>query len=96
MIKHIVMFKFDEKKKGGELDKLVANLGKLPERIDVVRSYEIGINVVEGPRNYDVVLVSTFDSREDLKTYAVSEPHMEFLEYMNTCVQDVKVVDFEY
>lgn len=96
MIKHIVMFKFEADKKDGELENLIEKLRKLPEKIDDVRSYEIGRNVVEGPRNYDVVLVSTFDSLEDLKSYAVSEPHQEFLKYMNSCVSDVKVADFEY
>ena len=95
MVKHIVLFKFFEDKKESDMEILIGKLRKLPEQIDLIRSYEVGANVVEGPRNYDVALVSTFDSLADLKTYGASDPHVEFLKYMSTCVEDVKVLDYE-
>lgn len=96
MVKHIVLFKFMEEKKTSDMNTLIEKLRKLPEKIDLIRSYEVGANVVEGPRNYDVGLVSTFDTLADLKAYATCDPHTEFIEYMKTCVEDVKVLDFEY
>ncbi len=96
MIKHIVLFKFMTEKKVSDMDTLIEKLRKLPEQIDLIRSYEVGANIVEGPRNYDVALVSTFDSLADLKAYGASDPHTEFIKYMSTCVEDVKVLDYEY
>lgn len=96
MVKHIVLFKFMEEKKASDMNTLIEKLRKLPEQIDLIRSYEVGANVVEGPRNYDVALVSTFDSLADLKEYATCDPHTDFIEYMKTCVEDVKVLDYEY
>lgn len=96
MVKHIVLFKFMEAKKESDMNTLIEKLKKLPDKIDLIRSYEVGANVVEGPRNYDVALVSTFDSLADLKAYATCDPHTEFIDYMKTCIEDVKVLDFEY
>lgn len=96
MVKHIVLFKFMEEKKESDMNTLIEKLRELPDKIDLIRSYEVGANVVEGPRNYDVALVSTFDSLEDLKAYAACDPHTEFIEFMKTCVEDVKVLDYEY
>lgn len=96
MVKHIVLFKFMVDKKSSNMNTLIEKLRKLPEQIDLIRSYEVGENVIEGPRNYDVALVSTFDTLTDLKEYANRDPHTEFIEYMKTCVEDVKVLDYEY
>lgn len=96
MIKHIVLFKFFEDKKESDMEILMEKLRKLPEQIDIIRSYEVGANVIEGPRNYDVALISTFDSIADLKTYSACDPHINFLKYMNTVVEDCKVLDFEF
>ncbi|MDD2371821.1 MAG: Dabb family protein [Firmicutes bacterium] len=96
MIKHIVLFKFFENKKESDTKILMDKLMKLPEKIDLIRSYEVGANIIEGPRNYDVSLIATFDTLEDLKVYGKTEPHIEFLKYMDTVVIDVKVLDYEF
>ncbi len=95
MIKHIVLFKFIEGKKESETKILMENLMKLPEQIDLIRSYEVGANIIEGPNNYDVSLIATFDNLEDLKAYGKKEAHIAFFKYLNTVVNEVKVLDYE-
>lgn len=96
MVKHVVLFKFFEEKKTNEEEIFVEKLGRLPDEIDLIRSFEIGKNFIDGPKNYDIILISTFDTPDDLKAYSVCEAHKKFLNYMNSCIEDVRVIDFLY
>lgn len=96
MIKHIVLFKFIEGKKESDTKVLMDKLMQLPKEIDYIRSYEVGANIIEGPRNYDVSLIATFDSVEDLKSYGKEKPHLEFFKYLDTVVNEVTVLDYEF
>ncbi len=96
MIKHIVLFKFIEGKKESDSKNLMEKLMILPDQIDLIRSYEVGANIIEGPNNYDVSLIATFDTLEDLKAYGKKEPHIEFFKYLDTVVDEVKVLDYEF
>lgn len=77
MVKHIVMFKL----KGTPEERLDAAtrfknaLLLLPEKIDVLRSMEVGIN--SNPDEcWDVVLTAVVDTMEDIKTYAAHPDHV--------------------
>lgn len=74
MIKHIVMWKF---KPGTEAEqtKFLNGLQNLWGVIPQIRAQEVGRNVAPG--NYDAVLISTFDSLEDLEAYKADPRHVE-------------------
>lgn len=99
MIHHIVMFKLLDTgdKKLIEKNKLDVKkrLEGLPSRIDVIRSMEVGINVNESARTFDIVLVSTFDNLEDLDTYRVHPAHQEFVDYIGRIREQAASVDYE-
>ena len=99
MIHHIVMFKLLDTgdKKLIEKNKLDVKkrLEGLPSRIDVIRSMEVGINVNESARAFDIVLVSTFDNLEDLDTYRVHPAHQEFVDYIGRIRERAASVDYE-
>jgi hypothetical protein len=68
MITHIVFFKLRDEHRDKTTtlrDKLMA----LPDKIPAIKHYEVGINMIESDRNYDIGLISRFDSMADLKTY---------------------------
>lgn len=74
MIKHVVMWKF----KSGtneQMNKFLQALKDLDGKIDVLRSMEIGVNQGSDD-NCDAVLITTFDSLEDLHTYATHPLHV--------------------
>lgn len=74
MVKHVVMWKF----KPGTQEKMYDFLNALKAlegKIDVLRSMETGVNR-GADDNYDAVLITTFDSFEDLKTYANHPLHV--------------------
>ena len=94
MIVHIVMFKFKEEDKETNLVKVKALLEELPEKIAELISIEVGINFDESERAFDLSLYSTFNSKEDLSTYATHEEHLKVVEFIKTVVEASKVVDY--
>ena len=47
-------------------------------------------------RSFDLALYSTFDTKEDLQSYAVNKDHLEVIKnYVHVYCDDIKVVDFE-
>lgn len=80
MIKHVVIFKFkpflnDEEKLEKEQEIKVALL-VLEEKIEVLRSIEVGININPN-EEYDLILTTTFDKFEDIEVYAKHPAHLE-------------------
>ena len=99
MIHHIVMFKLSEtpdaRQKEANKQEVKERLEGLPSKIDVIRSMEVGINVVTQARAFDVVLVSTFDNLDDLETYRVHPAHQEFVNYVGQIREQTASVDYE-
>lgn len=96
MIKHIVMFKFKSEADGNECKKVLADLRKLPDKIDVIREYEVGEDVLRSPRSWDAVVVSTFDDLETLQIYARHDDHVEVALRIQALVDQVAAVDYEF
>ncbi len=99
MIKHIVMWKMlDEaldKTKDQNMklmkDKIEGLKGKVKELLEA----EVGINLSQSERAYDIVLYSEFESMDTLNEYRYHPEHKKVLDYINDVIEDVKVVDYE-
>ena len=74
MIKHVVMWQFkpDTEK---EMHRFLDALEALRGEITVLRSMEIGVNTNADNDCY-AVLITTFDSMEDLETYKNDPRHL--------------------
>lgn len=94
MIVHIVMFKFKEENKVENIENVQRRLNKLVEKIDVLESMEVGINFNGSERAFDLSLYSTFNTKENLKTYAVHEEHLKVVELIKQVTIESKVVDY--
>lgn len=101
MIKHIVSFKLkndaigNNKAKNAELLKqaLLNLMGKVPTLL----SMEVGINSLKAPLdNFDVVLISTFNSWEALDAYQAHPEHLKVVELVKQIRESRSCVDFEY
>ena len=95
MIVHIVMFKFKEANRDSNLKKVEEKLNSLVSKIDELKSIEIGINFNHSQRAFDLSLYSTFDSKEDLNTYALDEEHQKVVSFIKEVTSESKVVDYE-
>ena len=95
MIVHIVMFKFKDEDKASNIVKVKDALTELVSKIDELKSIEVGVNFAEEARAFDLSLYSTFESKDDLKAYAVHPEHIKVVELIKSVTKESKVVDYE-
>ncbi len=79
MIKHVVMWKFkpfaEGRTKEENLLLVKSMLEALPEKIDFLRSMQVNLNVNPKESMFDAVLLSEFDSLEDVLRYREHPEH---------------------
>ncbi len=95
MIVHIVMFTFKEEGKAENIQKTKKMLEALVDKIEPLKSMEVGIDFNGSERAMDLSLISTFDSKEGLKEYAVHPAHLEVVSFIKEVTEASKVVDYE-
>ena len=95
MITHVVMFKL--KDRSPESIKATYDVLKNMEgKIPVLRHIEVGTDVLHLERSYDIVLITKFDSLEDLQVYDNHPVHLEVKAHMKQVLDGTSIcVDFE-
>ncbi len=73
MIRHIVMWKFKE---GADPSEFLTRLAALDGQIECIRAMQIFRTAVKNAE-YDAVLISDFDSLEDVERYKNDPRHVE-------------------
>ncbi|PKP28267.1 MAG: stress responsive protein [Bacteroidetes bacterium HGW-Bacteroidetes-19] len=98
MIKHIVMWSLKEEYNGQSKNtiakELKTRLLELENKIPQIKSIEVGINEVNFDRNHDVVLITEFDSFDDLSTYANHPDHLNLVEFVKQISTARAAIDF--
>jgi hypothetical protein len=89
------MFAFKEEGKAENIQKTKKMLEALVDRIEPLKSMEVGIDFNGSERAMDLSLISTFDSKEGLKEYAVHPAHLEVVSFIKEVTEASKVVDYE-
>ena len=86
MIQHVVMWKFADTAEGRtkeeNMEWVREHLTALIPIIPEIRSMEIGADIGKTNMSYDMVLIMTFDSMEDLHTYKVHPSHQAISQYV--------------
>jgi hypothetical protein len=95
MIRHVVFFKFKADADETERAHALAELRKLPDKIDLIRSFELGSDILRSPRSWDAVLIATYDDRRSLQQYAQHPAHLPVVELMKSVSEAIGSVDFE-
>ncbi len=99
MIKHLVMFKLLDNAEGSTKAENAVSiknlLDGLPAKISVIREYEVGINIIESDRAYDISLISVFDNKEYLKEYIEHPEHKKAVDFILKRRQTSVSVDYE-
>lgn len=76
MFTHIVMFKLKDRQ---EAEKARDILLSMEGKIDELKYLEVGVDTVHSERSYDVILITKFDSKEDMDRYQVSDYHVNYV-----------------
>lgn len=98
MIRHIVMWKFKDTAEGASkkenLCRVKAMLEALPQTVPLIRRMEVRLNENPNPKNYDAVLISEFDSLEDLAAYTAHPAHQEISAFVAKCREGRASADY--
>lgn len=95
-VKHMVAFKFKDGTSQADIDKLNAAFAELPEKIEVIRTFDMGVNHSPEKLNKGCTngYLLTFDNEADRDTYLNHPAHKEFGALAGKMLADVFVVDF--
>ncbi|MCU0610396.1 MAG: Dabb family protein [Candidatus Eisenbacteria bacterium] len=99
MIRHIVMWTLKEsadgKPKAQNAVRMRDALEGMRPRIPEILRLEVGLNAVQGPEAFDVVLVADFATRDDLERYQAHPAHEQVKVFVRTVRETRAVVDYE-
>ena len=96
-IRHVVSWKLgatDETECKAHAAGIKLRLESLPAVIPQIRFLQVGVNVVPA-NDFDVVLISDFDSVDDVETYQQHPAHLEVAAFIRSVVASRASVDFE-
>ena len=79
MIKHIVLHKLKPgiSRDDPRIAHAMSRVRSLPERLPLIKSWEVGINFSDRPVAYDFSVVAELESRKDLAAYGPHPAHQE-------------------
>lgn len=95
MIKHIVCFKLKDNSKEN-CEKAAEIFRSMEGKVPQLRSIQVGIDFLHSPRSYDIILETTFDSKEDLENYQKDPYHCDVVKKYIHSVQETSIaIDYE-
>jgi hypothetical protein len=96
-VKHMVAFKFKDGTSEADIDKLNVAFRELPEKIDVIRTFDMGTNNSPEKLNKGCThgYLLTFDSDAERDIYLNHPAHKEFGALAGKMLADVFVIDFD-
>ncbi|HJZ68528.1 MAG TPA: Dabb family protein [Blastocatellia bacterium] len=96
MIRHIVFFKFKPEAGPAERQAILKELRALPDKIDVIRSFEVGEDIMRSPRAWDMAEIASYDDLAALEIYTRHPAHVEVVLKLREVCEAVGSVDYEY
>jgi hypothetical protein len=96
MIRHVVFFKFKPESSRDERREALDQLRALPGKIDVIRSFEVGEDVLGSRRSWDAVLIATYDDLGALETYQRHDDHVTAALRLQQLSDAIGSVDYEF
>ncbi len=95
MVRHIVFLKLED---NSEKNKQIVKerMMQMQGNIDILKHIEVGINFSPEERAFDLVLITDFESKNDLLAYATHPVHVEVLKFLRSINTLSKVVDYEF
>ena len=94
MIKHIVFTKFENPAESVPTARKM--LEALPEKIEQICTLETGADCKHSERSYDMALIVTLRSMEDLAIYDQHPEHVKVREYIKAHRTASATVDFAF
>ena len=94
MVTHVVLFRLKDRSRKN-IERARDALLSLKDRIPVIRSFEVGADIIRSDRSYDLALVSKFDNLDDLEAYRIHPEHVNVVDYIAQVKESSIAVDYE-
>lgn len=96
MIKHIVCFKLKDNSPQS-CEKAAGIFRSMEGKVPMLKSIQVGIDFLHSPRSYDIILETTFESKDALNDYQNDPYHCEVVKKYIHSVQETSIaVDYEF
>ncbi len=93
------MWKFKDYAEGAtkkeNIEKVKTMLEALPSKIDFIREMRVEVNVNPKEGMYDAILISSFDSIEDVNKYRIHPDHKKISSFVALIRENRASVDYE-
>jgi len=97
MIRHVVVFRWNESVTDADLTAMAAALDALPEAIAEIVAYRHGRDVGLNPANFQYAIVADFATADDFAIYRDHPEHQRFIaDHITGRVAERAAVQFEY
>lgn len=94
MVRHIVFFNFNDDATEAERSQLIDGLKGLKGKIDLIKELEVGTDIADTEKSYDLALNTLFDSFEEVETYISHPVHVEVVELVKKHCSGTAKVDY--
>lgn len=92
MFTHVVMFKLKE---GANREETVAKLRSLADQVPSLRHIEVGQDILQTSRSFDIVLITKFDDLAGMEAYQVHPHHVAVVNHLHEVAETAVAVDYE-
>ena len=97
MIRHVVMFTFNEGASEEQIGEAIAALAELPSLIPTVRGFRLGRDIGVNPGNFHLAVTADFDDVAGYLTYRDHPEHLRVIREKGApVVASRSAVQFEY
>lgn len=99
MINHVVLYKlkgYSEDKKSLTIAEMKSLLEGLRGKIKELKHIEVGVNYELNSKSYDLVLISHFNSIEDLDKYRIHPEHEKVVARFSELRLERAAVDYDF
>ena len=97
MIRHVVVFRWNESVTDADLTAMAAALDALPAAIPQIVAYRHGRDLGLNPANFEYAIVADFANADDFATYRDHPEHQRFIaEHITGRVAERTAVQFEF
>ncbi|MCR9117884.1 MAG: Dabb family protein [bacterium] len=96
MLRHVVLFKFNEDCTDEQVQEVVDAFAALPSKIDAIKDFEMGTDVgIEGKsKGFTHGFVVTFADEKGREVYLPHPEHQKFVKLVGPRAADVLVFDY--
>jgi hypothetical protein len=94
MLTHVVLFRLKDRS-AESVARAADVLRSLQGNVPNLRALEVGVNIVESDRAYDLALFTRFDSLAAMQEYQVHPNHVRVSDYMRSVMESAVSVDYE-